>query len=303
MPEVYTLSTLDYELPVSPEDRYGVLGYPVKHSLSPQFQLAGFAKREIAAQYVRIEVPIEQLSAAVEKLKQMNFKGWNCTLPHKIEMLKLCRRLDESAQKLQAVNTVLNEDGTLIGFNTDGTGWVRAIREEFSVDVRDLRVMILGAGGAGQALATQAALEKCERLVLVNRTLEKAQALAKALDSHFHSEKLQGSHNRLLVLPWDEDAIAAEVNNIDLIVNATSVGLKPHDPAVLPERVLQPHLLVYDTVYRQTKFLEAAQDAGARCANGLSMLLHQGALAFEIWTGKKAPIEEMRKALKEAAGI
>lgn len=280
------------------------MGHPVAHSLSPQLQLAAFQACGLTANYVRLDVPPEHLEAAVRTLRDLKFSGWNCTLPNKVALLNYMDELAGSARALQAVNTVLrDEDGRLIGFNTDGDGWVRAIREEFLVDVRDLRILILGSGGAGQALARQAALEKCERLVITNRTTEKAQALRQELEPHFHSTKLLGAQDRLKIIPWDEDLIAQELNTIDLVVNTTSVGLRPSDPAVLPARILQPHLLIYDTIYRpaKTRLLHAATEAGCRSANGLSMLLHQGALSFEIWTGRTAPLSAMRRALREAA--
>lgn len=292
------LSGLSSETPL-----YAVLGFPVEHSLSPPMQLAAFASCNLPARYLKISVPVEGLPLAVQSLREKGFQGWNCTLPHKLEMLPLVQKLSDSARQLHAVNTVLLENGQLVGFNTDGDGWVRAIREEFLMDVRDLRVLILGTGGAGQALATQAALEGCERLVLVNRTPEKAESLKKSLEPFFRSTRLLGSQARLKSIPWDEKSISAELDTIDLVVNCTSSGLKASDPAVLPARILQPHLSVYDTIYRPnpTRLLEAAREAGARTANGLSMLLHQGALAFEIWTGRPAPVEKMRAALKAAA--
>ncbi|NJK92878.1 MAG: hypothetical protein HC904_14285 [Blastochloris sp.] len=203
----------------------------------------------------------------------------------------------ESAQQLGGVNTVLNQEGRLIGFNTDGLGWVRAIRESFSLDVRDLRILILGIGGAGQALARQAALENCERLVLVNRNAAKAQDLVQALTPHFQDTRLLGANCRLKALPWDEALIASELDQIDLVVNASSLGLKPGDPSPLPPHILQPHLCIYDTITRPTPLQAAARSVGARCANGLSMLLHQGALSFEIWTGQSPDLHAMRQTL------
>jgi shikimate dehydrogenase len=301
--QVFTLETMGQ---IAPQPTpYAVLGYPVTHSLSPSFQRAAFAKSGLAAQYHRIETPAEKLTAVVEEMKKKQFGGWNCTLPLKIDMLKLVDEASPAAKILGAVNTVLNDNGKLVGFNTDGEGWVAAIREEFGVDVHDMRVMILGAGGAGRALATQAALEKCERLVLVNRTFSRVQELAAQLEPVIHSDKLIGSRARLVALPWDETAITEELQTIDLLVNATSCGLKTYDPLLLPARLLTPNLLVYDTIYKphRTKLLLAAEQSGARVANGLSMLLHQGAAAFSIWTGRTAPIPEMRQALQKAAGI
>ncbi|MFQ3670194.1 MAG: prepilin peptidase [Verrucomicrobiia bacterium] len=220
------LSTLPSDQP-----RYGVIGHPVAHSLSPQMQLAAFAACELTASYVRIDIPPDQLPSAVQTLRDLNFSGWNCTLPHKVALANLVDELADSAQAMRAVNTVLrDESGRLIGFNTDGDGWVRAIRDVFYVDVRDLRILILGAGGTGQALARQAALEKCERLVIANRSPEKTEALRAELEPLFHTTKLLGAYDRFKILPLDEATIAAELNAIDLVVNTTSLGLRPGNP-------------------------------------------------------------------------
>ncbi len=299
--QVFTVETMGQ---IAPQPTpYAVLGYPVTHSLSPSFQRAAFAKAEIAAQYHRIETPADKLPAIVAAMKEKKFAGWNCTLPLKIDMLGLVDEATETARILGAVNTVLNDNGRLVGFNTDGEGWVAAIREEFGVDIRNMRIMILGIGGAGRALATQAALEKCERLVLVNRTYSRAQELAAQLEPIIRSDRLVGARARLEAIPWDEAAIDQQMPMIDLLVNATSSGLKSYDPPLLPARLLAPNLLVYDTIYKphRTKLLLAAEQAGAHVANGLSMLLHQGAAAFSIWTGRPAPIPEMRAALQKAA--
>lgn len=282
---------------------YGVIGFPVAHSLSPSMQLAGFKALHREAQYIRLEIQPEDLSDTIQKMKDLPFAGWNCTLPHKLELAKLVDERGASSQLLGGVNTVINDEKQLIGFNTDGEGWVRAIREEFSLDVRDLRILIIGTGGVGQAIARQAASERCERLVLANRSLEKAQALADELKAAFVSDKLQGAHAPLDVIPYEEEALGDVLNSIDLVVNGTSLGLKPYDPHVLPERLLQPHLCVYDTIYKKTKLQEAARTAGARYAGGLSMLLHQGALSLELWTGEEAPLSVMKDALLQEAGV
>lgn len=182
-------------------------------------------------------------------------------------------------------------------------GFVRAIREEFGVDLSDLRVLILGAGGgAGRAVATQCAVEGCERLILVNRTVEKALALREELLPYFADERLQGAHDRLDALPWEESAIAPQIGDIDLIVNASSRGMKRSDAPLLPAHLLAPHHLVYDMIYSppRTRLLTDAASAGARAANGLSMLLHQGAISFEYWFNREAPLSAMRKGLQSA---
>jgi shikimate dehydrogenase len=240
------------------------------------------------------------LRAALGFVRELDFVGINLTVPHKIAGLTQIDMADESASRCGAVNTVRLHDEKLFGSNTDAEGFSRAIRSEFSIDLRDLRVMILGAGGGtGHAMAWQCALENCERLVLVNRTLAKTSALLDRLRPFFIEPRVLGPVARLEVVPWDEAAVRAQLADIDLIVNATPLGMNPSDPAPIPARLLAPHHIVFDCVYRpaKTALLRAADEAGARGANGLSMLLHQGALSFSIWFNREAPIEAMRSAM------
>ena len=198
------------------------------------------------------------------------------------------------------MNTVCLHDKKLVGSNSDAEGFSRAVRSEFSIDLRDLRVMILGAGGGtGHAIAWQCALENCERLVLVNRTRAKASAIVERLRRFFVEPRVLGPVARLEAVGWDETAVRAQLADIDLIVNATPLGMNPSDPAPIPARLLAPHHIVFDCVYRPSKtaLLRAADEAGARGANGLSMLLHQGALSFSLWFNREAPIEAMRSAI------
>src|SRR5262249_17507938 len=222
------------------------------------------------------------------------------TVPHKIAAFAQIDDADESATRIGAVNTIRIRDEKLVGSNTDGEGFLRAIRAEFSMDLRDLRVMIIGAGGGtGRAVAWQCALENCERLVLVNRTLEKANALAEQLRPFFSGPRVLGPTARIEVVAWDEWAMRTPLADIDLVVNATPLGMNPSDPAPVPARLLAPHHIVFDCVYgsAKTALIRAADEARARGANGLSMLLYQGALSFSIWFDREAPIEAMRKAL------
>jgi shikimate dehydrogenase len=160
--------------------------------------------------------------------------------------------------------------------------------------------MVLGAGGAARAIALQCAKENCERLVIANGTFEKGQQLADSLRNFFEGPKVLGPVARLQAIPWDERAFQFQIANVDLVVNATPVGLNRSDPSPIPSRLLAPHVMVYDTIYseKRTPLVLAAIEAGARAANGLSMLLHQGALAFEIWFQREAPVEIMRKAIR-----
>jgi shikimate dehydrogenase len=300
----YTLADLekwdqvarDFDPPI----RLGVFGDPVAHSLSPEMQNAALRACEIDAQYARFHVRANELRSALRFLRSLDFVGVNLTVPHKIAGFAQIDEADESASRAGSVNTIRLRDKKLIGSNTDGEGFLRAIRAEFSVDVRDLRVMIIGSGGGtGRAIAWQCALENCERLVLVNRTLEKANALAERLRPFFMEPRVLGPAARLEAVAWKEPAIRMQLADIDLIVNATPLGMNSSDPAPLPARLLAPHHMVFDCVYgpSKTALVRAAEQAGARGANGISMLLFQGALSFSTWFDREAPIDAMRTAL------
>jgi shikimate dehydrogenase len=334
--ERYTLADLEnwpkVTDQVDPPIRLGVFGDPVAHSLSPQIQNAALRACEVDMQYAGFHIRANELRSALRFLRKFDFIGVNLTVPHKIAAFGQIDQADELASRVGAVNTLkIETEGCshrpmagqtqtaiqpenqtahsavatrrakkLIGSNTDGEGFLRAIRTEFSVDLRDLRVMILGAGGGtGRAIAWQCALENCERLVLVNRTYEKAQGLADRLGPSFAGPRVLGPVARLEAVAWDETALRAQLADIDLIVNATPLGMNPSDPTPVPARLLAPHHMVFDAVYgpSKTSLLRAADEAGARGVNGLSMLLHQGALAFQIWFEREAPIDLMRAAL------
>jgi shikimate dehydrogenase len=279
--------------------RLGVFGDPVAHSLSPQMQNAALKTCKIDMQYARFQISPDELQSALDLIRELNFVGLNLTTPHKIAASKLMDEIDDNVRRMDAINTVKIDNAKLRGYNTDGKGFARAVRQEFAVDLRDLRVMILGAGGAARAIALQCARENCERLVIANRTFATAQKLAEELREYFAGPRVLGPVPRLQAIPWEEAAIRFQVAHLDLIVNATPLGLNRSDPSPIPARLLAPHLMIYDTVYREgrTHFVSAAIEAGARAANGLVMLLYQGALAFEIWFEREAPIEAMREAL------
>jgi shikimate dehydrogenase len=288
---------------LSPPARLAVFGDPIEQSKSPSFQNAALRASGIDAQYIRLHVMPSELDAGLKALPAAGFLGVNLTYPHKTAALASLDALDPAAKAIGAVNVIVAENQKLTGFNTDGAGFVRAIREEFSVDVRDLRVMVLGAGGgAGRSIAVQCAIEGCERLVLVNRSVEKAVALADELTSYFRSDRLIGPAERLVAIPHGSAAMRAELDHVDLLVNATPIGMKRSDPPLVSQSHLTPNLMVYDAVYAggKTRLVEDAEQAGARAANGLSMLLHQGALAFEIWFNRPAPLAVMRSALQSA---
>jgi len=306
--EIYTLEDLRHpEVALAKSavrPRLGVFGDPISHSLSPQMHNPALAHCGITAGYVRLHIRPEEFAEAVRLLGPAGFVGGNVTIPHKAAALASVDEADPLARRMGAVNTLVVEGDRLAGFSTDGPGFVRALREEFSVDLRDLRVMVLGAGGgAGRSIAVQCAIEQCERLVLVNRTAQRAQDLARELAPDFRSAKLEGPVARLVAIPWEDRALRKELGQVDLIVNATPIGMRRSDPPALSQGMLRAFHLVYDTVYAgggTTALTTAAAEAGARAANGLSMLLHQGALSFEIWFNRPAPIEVMRAGLLAA---
>jgi shikimate dehydrogenase len=297
--ELYALADLQNWRDVDPPIRVGIFGDPVEHSLSPQMQNAALKHSKIDIQYARFHILPSELRESLNRVRELEFVGLNLTLPHKIVAPELLDRTDDDAKQIGAVNVVKFDKGKSRGFNTDGRGFARAIREEFSVDLRDLRVMILGAGGAARAIAFECAKSHCERLVIANGTFEKGERLAEKLRNFFEGPKVLGPVPRLQAIRWEEGAFQFQVANVDLVVNATPVGLNRGDASPLSARLLAPHLMVYDTIYsaERTPLISAAIEAGARVANGLSMLLHQGALAFEIWFERSAPLEVMRKAL------
>lgn len=300
MEKVYRLEDLRAGITAEPPVRLAIFGDPVTQSLSPRMQNAALARCELAMRYAAFHIRPEELQEALRLLPERDFVGANLTIPHKIAGAQLVDELADFANDVGAINTVAVREGRLHGSNTDGRGFSRAIRSEFAVDLRDLRVLVLGAGGgAGRAIAWQCAREGCERLVLVNRTPAKAERLRAELKPHFSDTRVSGPVARLEVIPDDERALRFQIANVDLVVNATPLGWHRSDPPPLAPSLLEPHLMVYDTVYAgsRTALLRAAEEAGARGADGRSMLLHQGALAFEEWFDREAPLEAMRAAL------
>jgi shikimate dehydrogenase len=279
---------------------YAILGSPVSHSLSPVMQQAAFDHAGLEARYYRIEVDDADLEKAVSRMRQVPFGGWNCTVPNKVRMYELCDRRAESAEQFRAVNAVVNEGGALTGHNTDGVGWSRALRDAFLRGPGELRILLLGAGGAGRAIATQAILEKCPELIVANRDARRARVLVDHLKAQFSAGPLVRTERNLRTIRWDEPELAAALGQVDLVVNATSAGLDPKAPAILPAPILPAGLLVFDTVYGVgcEKFRKEVETAGAQWSDGLGMLLHQGAAAWTLWTGRDAPLEIMRQALE-----
>jgi shikimate dehydrogenase len=253
---------------------------------------AAFAKLGLNWRYLAFEVDPKNLRTAIEGARAMNFAGLNLTVPHKLLAVKMVDVLDASAKRFGAVNTIKFETGRngkcrTIGFNTDADAIVTALDEDLKIKLRGAKVLLLGAGGAGRTAALRLAMENVAELFLINRTRSKAEAIAREIKKRCPPVKV---------------SIGYPKTKIDLLLNATSLGLKAGDPSPLDEKQfsLRQTAAVYDMIYRpaESKLLAAARKAGCKTANGLGMLLYQGAAAFEIWTGKPAPITAMRRALK-----
>jgi shikimate dehydrogenase len=270
-----------------------LLGHPVGHSLSPAMHQAAFAAAGLNAVYLPWAVPPDGLAAAVQGLRAMeNLLGANVTIPHKEAVLPLLDGLTAEAEGLGAVNTLLPREGKLVGDNTDGAGFLAALREDLGCEARGLTAAILGAGGAARAVAMSLARAGARRLVLLNRSLDRANRLAD-LAAARHPGCAVTAH------PLHHNWRITEVSEIRLLVNTTSVGLQPGDPPLFDYASLSAPIAVCDLIYNppETPLLRAARAKGCRAGNGMGMLLHQGALAFERWTGKPAPVQAMRDAL------
>ncbi len=269
---------------------YGIIGYPVKHSLSPLMQTAAFKTSSIDAVYVPFSVTPENLEDAVEGIKALSISGVNVTVPHKERIVRLLDYLDDEAEFLEAVNTVKNEKGVLTGYNTDAGGFLDSLKEA-GIEVKGKKVTIIGAGGAAKAVGYALLKERVSFLNIVNRNFQKAKELG---------EKL-GKMGKVLVFPLKGTTIEVLLSDTDILVNTTSVGLKPEDPFLFDYSKIPEKLTVIDIIYNppETPLLKAAKEKGCKTLNGIGMLLHQGARAFKIWTGMEPPIEEMRKALME----
>ena len=262
--------------------RLAVIGNPVAHSASPAMHQAALDARGMDMRYIRLEVQPGEVAKAFKRMKELGFIGCNITVPHKLEAKECCDTLSEDARAVGVVNTVsfISNDASITGHNTDGSGLARAIHEDFNTQLEDLRVMIVGVGGgAGKAIATQCYRLGCPRVWLVNRTIEKAQTLA----NHLRASGEFSSQSKLQAMSTSDSLLDDAAKQSDLIINATSLGMKPEDPLPIHPTMLLSKHMVYDAIYKpaETALLKEAKNLGAETSNGLSMLLHQGVLAFK----------------------
>jgi len=270
----------------------GLFGYPVTHTLSPLMHNAAFEEMGLNFVYIPFQVKPSQLKVATEAIRALNIRGINVTIPHKERIIDYLDEISEEAKLIGAVNTIVNEEGRLIGYNTDGEGFVKSLyKEGFSLQGK--RVFLIGGGGAALAIAVFLIKEKVSYLVIANRTYSRAEKLFRKL------KDIAPSSVRLKLLKFEERNSFPKRKDIDLVINATSLGMYEKDSSPVDVESFQASTYIYDIVYnRKTKLLEEAEKRGMKCKGGLDMLIYQGALSFKLWTGKDAPVEKMKEILK-----
>lgn len=269
---------------------YGIMGYPIGHSLSPLMHTLAFRHHGLDAVYLPFAVAPDDLGRAVAGAVSLSVAGFNLTIPHKEAIMACLDEVTDEARAIGAVNTVHVQDGRTTGHNTDGAGFLQPL-QNLGAPLNQISVCVLGAGGAARALAAALLNAGCPRLVIANRTHARSERLAADLQKRFAAAEIRA-------VPMPEAANAARQSL--LLVNATSLGMHKDDEPLLPSRCFRSEQIVYDIVYRplNTPFLQDARAAGATTVGGLDMLLGQGAAAFTIWTGLAFPLEVVRPALE-----
>ncbi|QQE73129.1 shikimate dehydrogenase [Brevibacillus composti] len=271
----------------------GLFGHPVAHSQSPLMHNAAFAEKGLDYVYTSFDVAPERLPEAVAGIRALGIKGVNVTIPHKVAIMPLLDEVDPLAARIGAVNTVVNRDGYLIGYNTDGLGYVRSLVEKTGISLEQQTVTMLGAGGAARAVAFTLAERGVREIRILNRSRERATLLAEHV----------GTIVPTVVLNPAEGAEA--IADASLLINTTSIGMHPHvEEMPVQEEWLHANLIVSDLIYNplETRLLKAAAAKGAQIHSGIGMFVNQGALAFELWTGEDAPTETMREVVLQQLG-
>lgn len=272
----------------------GVFGDPVDTNPTVVIQEAAFADNGLNWRYLTLLVHPEDLEQAFKGMRAMNFSGINLTMPHKIEVMKYMDEIDKSAELIGAINTVTLKDGVMKGYNTDGLGMVKSI-EDAGISLDGKTVTVLGAGGAARAICVECALAGAKKIYIINRTASKGEELAQVINTKTNAEAE--------FIPWTAGVIIPEC---DIIVNATNIGMAPDiNKPDIDYGTIKEGMTAVDVVFNpiMTGFLKEAENRGAKVLDGLGMLVNQGAIGFELWTGEKADAAVMKAALAEALGL
>ena len=266
---------------------FAVIGDPIDHSLSPTIHNAAYRELEMDCTYIAYRVAQGELATGIESLKKIKISGFNVTIPHKIEMMKYLDNVDDNCKKIGAVNTVLNDDGILRGFNTDMDGFLEPIKRK-EISIKKSRVLLLGAGGASRAIVAGFQKEGADEIVIVNRTKENGEKLAE------FSKKI-GIRKARSAYMKEMDVLDS---NFDFIVNASSLGLNG-EKNIIPDNLMDEQTTVYDIVYKplKTDLINIAKEKNCKIIYGYDMLLGQAIRSFEIWLDKQAPYEAMKRSI------
>jgi len=265
---------------------FAVIGDPIDHSLSPTIHNAAYRQLNLECTYIAYKIPNGELKSGIESLKSIKISGFNVTVPHKIEIMKFLDDVDESCKLIGAANTIVNDNDSLKGYNTDMDGFLEPIKNR-DISIKDSNILLIGAGGASRAIITGFAKEHAKKITIINRTIQKAIELTKfsqnlALESE--------------TIPIEECEKLNE--SFDFIVNASSLGLKK-ESNIVPSKLMNDETVVYDIVYKpvNTELIKEAKKQNAQIIYGYEMLLGQATRSFEIWLDKKAPYEVMKKSI------
>lgn len=268
--------------------RLAVIGDPIAHSKSPVMHNAALTALGIEGEYIPLHVSRQDLGQAISRMKELGFRGINVTIPHKLDVMAYVDELDESAAKIGAVNTIVNDNGYLTGYNTDGIGYVRSLKDETHVNLRGKSIMVLGAGGAARGIVQALAQEEPKTIIIANRTEDRAIQLAEEWNS-------AGNIHGIAM-----DKYTTVLSGMDIVINTTSIGMHPYmDQSPIEPEYIPTGIIVSDLIYNPltTDLLKRSQGRGCIIHGGLGMFVNQGAYALEYWTGMTAPIDIMRQAV------
>ncbi len=273
---------------------FGILGWPVSHSLSPVFQNAAFEHLGLNCCYVPFPVETGHLDAAIRAIPVLNIAGLNVTVPYKERVIPYLTSLTEDAMMIGAVNTITVSGNSLIGHNTDGQGFIASLNES-GQSVNGRSILVLGAGGAARAVVFSLAERAAGTIYIANRTVSKAESLREQVKKYFSAVHIKAAG-------IEQEDLKRIINNVEIIINTTSIGLMKGDPSPVPRKLLHKDLFVCDLIYNppDTELIRYAKELCSGHMNGSGMLIFQGAASFKLWTGIEPPVHVMRQALQDA---